>query len=114
MAANRTDSHVCIDDVTADKDFGMNSEVFPKTLLIASELSSRSVTVQMDNDVKHVTKVLKAKKWNVMQLSSQSTDLNPIEHEFHFLKTRLKGKGQAGSEDSCSNVLQSITRNKIW
>lgn len=64
--------------------------------------------------MKHITKVLKAKKWNVMQLSSQSTDLNPIEHEFHFLKTRLKGKGQAGSEDSCSNVLQSITRNKIW
>ena len=34
----------------------------------------------------------KANKWNVMQWPSQSPNLNPIEHAFHLLKTKLKGK----------------------
>lgn len=48
--------------------------------------------------------------------ASQSPDLNPIEREFHLLKTKLKGKiphEQAGTEDSCSSITwQSITRDE--
>src|SRR4029434_10164871 len=101
MAANGTGSLVFIDDVTADKSSRMNSEVFRAILSAqiqpnASELIGQRFTVQMDNDPKHTAKAtkefFKAKKWNVLQWPSQSPDLNPIEHAFHLLKTKLKGK----------------------
>uniref|UniRef100_A0A8C5LTA8 Transposase n=1 Tax=Leptobrachium leishanense TaxID=445787 RepID=A0A8C5LTA8_9ANUR len=101
MAANGTGSLVFIDDVTADKSSRMNSEVFRAILSAhiqpnAAELIGRRFTVQMDNDPKHTAKAtkefLKGQKWNVMQWPSQSLDLNPIEHAFHLLKTKLKGK----------------------
>ena len=78
-----------------------------------SELIGRHFTVQMDNDPKHTAKAtkefFKAKKWNVMQWPSQSLDLNPIEHAFHLLKTKLIGKcpkNKQRTEDSCSRGLE--------
>ena len=57
----------------------------------------------------------KAKKWNVIQWPSQSPDLNPIEHAFHFLKTKLKGKCTKNKQELKTVAVeawQSITRDE--
>ncbi len=76
-------------------------------------------TVQMDNDPKHTAKAtkefLKGKKWTVMQWPSQSPDLNPIEHAFHLLKTKLKGKCPKNKQELkmvAVEAWQSITRDE--
>lgn len=101
MASKGTGSLVFIDDITTDKSSRMNSEVYRNILSAqiqpnAAELIGRRFTVQMDNDPKHTAKAtqefIRAKKWNIMQWPSQSPDLNPIEHAFHLLKTRLKAE----------------------
>ena len=124
MAANGTGSLVFIDDVTADKSSRMNSEVFRAILSAhiqsnASELIGRRFTVQMDNDPKHTAKAtkefFKAKKWNVMQWPSQSPDPNPIEHAFHLLKTKLKGKCPKNKQELKTVAVeawQRITRDE--
>lgn len=124
MAANGTGSLVFIDDVTADKSSRMNSEVFRAILSAhiqpnAAELIGRRFTVQMDNDPKHTAKAtkefLKGQKWNVMQWPSQSPDLNPIEHAFHLLKTKLKGKCPKNKQELKTVAVeawQSITRDE--
>uniref|UniRef100_A0A8C5LQH4 Tc1-like transposase DDE domain-containing protein n=1 Tax=Leptobrachium leishanense TaxID=445787 RepID=A0A8C5LQH4_9ANUR len=124
MAANGTGSLVFIDDVTADKSSRMNSEVFRAILSAhiqpnAAELIGRRFTVQMDDDPKHTAKAtkefLKGQKWNVMQWPSQSPDLNPIEHAFHLLKTKLKGKCPKNKQELKTVAVeawQSITRDE--
>ena len=124
MAANGTGSLVFIDGVTADKSSRMNSEVFRAILSAhfqpnASELIGRCFTVQMDNDAKHTAKAtkafFKAKKWNVMQWPSQSPDLNPNEHAFHLLKTKLKGKCSKNKQELKTVAVeawQSITSDE--
>uniref|UniRef100_A0A8C5M9G9 Transposase n=1 Tax=Leptobrachium leishanense TaxID=445787 RepID=A0A8C5M9G9_9ANUR len=123
MAANGTGSLVFI-DVTADKSSRMNSEVFQAILSThiqpnAVELIGRRFTVQMDNDSKHIAKAtkefLKGQKWNVMQWPSQSPDLNPSEHAFHLLKTKLKGKCPKNKQELKTVAVeawQSITRDE--
>ena len=120
MAANGTGSLVFIDDVTADKSSRMNSEVFWAILSAhiqpnASELIGRRFTVQMDNDPKHTAKATEdsftTKKRNV----SQSPDLNPIEHAFHLLKTKLKGKCPKNKQELKTVAVeawQSITKDE--
>ncbi len=124
VAASGTGSLVFIDDVTTDKSSRMNSEVFQAILSAhiqpnASELIGRRFTVQMDNDPKHTAKAtkefLKGKKWTVMQWPSQSPDLNPIEHAFHLLKTKLKGKCPKNKQELKTVAVeawQSITRDE--
>ncbi len=124
MAASGTGSLVFIDDVTADKSSRMNSEVFRAILSAhiqpnASELIGRRFTVQMDNDPKHTAKAtkefLKGKKWTVMQWPSQPPDLNPIEHAFQLLKTKLKGKCPKNKQELKTVAVeawQSITRDE--
>ncbi|CAJ0919523.1 unnamed protein product [Ranitomeya imitator] len=77
----------------------MNSEVFRDILCAqiqpnAAKLIARRFMLQMDNDPKHKAKAtqefIKAKKWNILEWRSQSPDLNPIEHAFHLLKTKLQ------------------------
>ncbi|CAJ0960558.1 unnamed protein product [Ranitomeya imitator] len=57
----------------------------------------------MDNDPKHTAKTtqefMSAKKWNILQWPSQSPDLNPIEHAFHLLKSRLKTERPTNKQD---------------
>ncbi len=60
-------------------------------------------------------RVLKGKKWTVMQWPSQSPDLNPIEHAFHLLKTKLKGKCPKNKQELKTVAVeawQSITRDE--
>ncbi|CAJ0941103.1 unnamed protein product, partial [Ranitomeya imitator] len=59
-----------------------------------SKSTIREDRMKMDNDPKHKAKAtqefIKAKKWNILEWPSQSPDLNPIEHAFHLLKTKLQ------------------------
>ena len=124
IAANKTGSLVFIDDVTAEKSSRMNSALFHAILSAhiqpnASELIGQRFTVQMDNDQKHTAKAtkefFKAKKCNVLQWTSQSPDLNPIEHAFHLLKTKLKGKCPKNKQEPKTVAVgawESITRDE--
>ena len=50
-----------------------------------------------------------------MQWPSQSPDLNPIEHAFHLLKTKLKGKCPKNKQELKTvsvEAWQSITRDE--
>ncbi|CAJ0915358.1 unnamed protein product [Ranitomeya imitator] len=108
MAFNGTGSLVFIDDIRADKSSRMNSEVDRDILSAqiqpnAAKLIGRRFIVQMDNDPKHTSKAtqefMSAKKWNILQWPSQSPDLNPIEHAFHLLKSRLKTERPTNKQD---------------
>ncbi len=58
------------------------------------ELIGWCFIVQMEDDPKYTAKATqkKVKKWNIVQWPSQSPDLNPTEHAFHLLKTKLKAE----------------------
>ena len=96
-----------IDDMTEDRSSRMNSEVYRNILSAhiqpnSAKLIGRGFKIQMYNDPKHTVKAtqefFKAKKWNILQWPSQSPDLNPIEHAFHLLKTRLKAERPANKQ----------------
>lgn len=95
MASIGTGSPVFIDDVTKDGSSRMNSEVYrqarsAQTQPNAAKLIGWRFTMEMDNG--HILKATQeffflAKKLNILQWPSQSSDLNPMEHAFHLLKT---------------------------
>ena len=98
---------VFIDDMTEDGSNRINSDVYRNILSAhiqpnSAKLIGRRFTVQMANDPKHSAKAtqvfFKAKKWNILQWSCQSPDLNPIEHAFHLLKMRLNSERPANKQ----------------
>ena len=121
VASGGTGSFVFIDDVTEDKSSRMNSAVFRDMLSAQIEpntakLIGRHFTVQMDNDPKHTAKatqeLLKENKWNILQWPSQSYDLNPIEHEFHLLKAKLKAERPTNKEQQKTAAVRASERRK--
>ncbi len=123
MAASGTGSLVFIDDVTADKAAGLILKCFGQYyLLIFSQMLQNSLDGasqcrwKMTKAYCKATKeFLKGKKWTVMQWPSQSPDLNPIEHAFHLLKTKLKGKCPKNKQELKTVAVeawQSITRDE--
>ncbi len=92
-------------------------------LLIFSQMLQNSLdgasqcrwTMTQKHTAKATKEVLKGKKWTVMQWPSQSPDLNPIEHAFHLLKTKLKGKCPKNKQELKTVAVeawQSITRDE--
>lgn len=97
VAAGGTVSLVFIDDVTADRRSRRNSEAY--RVALPAKLMARRFTVQTINASKHIEKatqeLLKAKKWSVLKRPSQSPDLNPVEHAFHFTTNQQQLKAAA-------------------
>uniref|UniRef100_A0AAQ4QMS3 Transposase Tc1-like domain-containing protein n=1 Tax=Gasterosteus aculeatus aculeatus TaxID=481459 RepID=A0AAQ4QMS3_GASAC len=99
MAANGTGALVFIDDVTADKSSRMNSEVF-RPIFIFSQMLHKSLDGASQSRWTMTRSVLRKQPRSCLRQRSgmfcngqvKSPDLNPIEHAFHFLKTKLKGK----------------------
>ncbi len=60
----------------------------------ATRFIGKCFILHQKNDPKHpassVKKFIRANKWKVLDCPSQSPDLNPIEHEFQQMKTRIK------------------------
>ncbi len=101
MAVSGTGPLNFTDDLMYDDSSRMNLEGY-KTILPTNiqENSTRFIgkcfVLHQDNDPKHpassVKEFIRAKKWKVLDFPSQVPDLNPIEHELHQLKRRLKAE----------------------
>ncbi len=63
----------------------------------------------MEDDPKYTAKATqkKVKKWNIVQWPSQSPDLNPTEHAFHLLKTKLKAERPTDKQQLKSAALKA-------
>ncbi len=99
MAVSGTGPLNFTDDLMYDDSSRINLEGY-KTILPTNiqENTTRFIekcfVLHQDNDPKHpassVKVFIRAKKWKVLECRSQSPDLNPIYHEFHQLKRRVK------------------------
>ncbi len=91
------------DDLMYDDSSRINLEghkiILPTNI---QENATRSIgkcfMLHQDNDPKHpvssVKEFIRAKKGKVLDCPSQPPDLNPIEHEFHQLKRKVKTETQ--------------------
>ncbi len=100
MAASWTGPLNFTDDLIYDDSSRMNLEGYKSILPTIQENATRFIgkcfILHQDNDPKHpassVKEFIRAKKWKVLDCPSQSSDLNPIEHEFHQLKRRVNAE----------------------
>ncbi len=94
-----------------------NSEVYRNILSAQIQTNGAKLIgwrfiVQMDDDPKQF---LKVKTWNILPWPSQSPDLNPTEHAFHLLKTKLKAERPTNKQQLKSAAVkawQSITKEE--
>lgn len=81
-------------------------------LPFANEKMPTEWSFQHDNDPKHSSKLIKTflteQNVNVIKWPSQSPDLNPIEHLWHYVKRQLGSH----SFTNKTELMQTIT--KIW
>lgn len=79
-----------VDDVTADRNRGMNSEVQWAILSAQVQLNATGLIGQhfsVQNEPKHTEKAMEELfKANILQLPSQSPGLNPVEQAFQLVK----------------------------
>lgn len=66
--------------------------------------------------VKATQDFFKAEKCNILQWLNQPLDLNPIQHAFHMLETKLKAERPANKQQlktAAVKARQSITKEGI-
>ncbi len=124
MAASGTGSLVFIDAVTADKSSRMNSEVFSGNyLLIFSQMLQNSLdgasqcrwTMTQSILQKQPKSFWRERSGLLCNGQVNHLTLNPIEHAFHLLKTKLKGKCPKNKQELKTVAVeawQSITRDE--